>query len=156
MRFSSLCIRGGNYIKFIMAFHCAYLIVWSCILVISFCLNCAKVAVSSDCTSWLGQDFPHPSRPALGPTQPPVQWVPGLVSRGKVAGVWHWQPLPQSSIEVEMYLYSLLQAFMASSRVNFIFVPLMVVHLTGIEWLGSLLHIWVLPVNLFTLDMVTK
>jgi hypothetical protein len=28
-----------------------------------------------------GQDLPHPSRPALEPTQPPIQWVP-VLSRG--------------------------------------------------------------------------
>ena len=26
-----------------------------------------------------GRGFPHPSTPALGTTQPPIQWVPGFV-----------------------------------------------------------------------------
>ena len=45
--------------------------------------------VSKCCYSWWGRDFLHPSRPALGPTQPLVQWVPG-----KVARAWCWPPTP--------------------------------------------------------------
>jgi hypothetical protein len=56
-----------------------------------------------------GRDFPHLSRPALRPTQPPVQWVPGL-SGGKVRTGRDADPSPPSSAEVtnraELYFYS--------------------------------------------------
>jgi hypothetical protein len=58
---------------------------------------------------WGGREFPHLRRPALGPTQPPGQWVPVLLPGGKRPGrdVTH---LPPSSAEVkekvELYIYS--------------------------------------------------
>jgi len=32
--------------------------------------------------------FQYPSGPALGPTQPPVRWVPCMILGGKAAGMW--------------------------------------------------------------------
>jgi hypothetical protein len=34
------------------------------------------------------RDFLHPFTPPLWPTQPPVQWVPGLFRGVKAAGAW--------------------------------------------------------------------
>ena len=59
--------------------------------------------------SRLGRDFPHPSRPALGTTQPPVQWVLGLLQRVKrpMRGADHPPPSKCRGHErVGLYLYT--------------------------------------------------
>jgi len=56
-----------------------------------------------------GQDFPHLSRPALRPTQPLVQCVPGLSRGQRAAGTWPWPLTPfqcRGQERVELYLYS--------------------------------------------------
>jgi len=39
--------------------------------------------------SQCGQDLLHPSRPGLGPTQPPVQQAPGLFPADTASRAWH-------------------------------------------------------------------
>ena len=45
-----------------------------------------------------GQDFPHLSRPALGPTQPPVQCVPGFPGGKERPGRDADPSLPSSAV----------------------------------------------------------
>ena len=56
-----------------------------------------------------GGDFPHSSRLAMGPTQPPIQWVPGLspgVKRPE-RGVDHPPPSSaETERRVELYINS--------------------------------------------------
>ena len=56
-----------------------------------------------------GDEIFRPSRPALGPTQPPMHWIPGL-SGVKRPGRGVDYPSPSSAEvkeEVELHLYSL-------------------------------------------------
>jgi hypothetical protein len=67
-----------------------------------------------------GRDITHPSRPTLGPNQPPMQWVPGFPRGGKRPGRGVDHP-PSSSIEVKerVELTFPLPGFRGLYRANF-------------------------------------
>jgi hypothetical protein len=58
--------------------------------------------------SQCGRDFPQLSRSALGPSQPPIQWVPGLWEQSGlgVELTTHPHLVPGLKKEQELYLYS--------------------------------------------------
>jgi len=51
--------------------------------------------------SQCGQDFPHLSRPALEPTQPPVQWVPVFPGGNKRPGRDAGSSPPSSAVVIK-------------------------------------------------------
>ena len=78
----------------------------NCTLVLCMCGPGSSVGIAigygldgQEIESRWGWDFPHLSRPSLGPTQLPVQWVRGL-SRGKERPGRDADPLPSFSAVV--------------------------------------------------------
>jgi hypothetical protein len=77
-----------------------------------------------------GRDFPHLSRPALGSTQSPVQWVPGLSpevksSRGVTLTPHPFQCRGQEKVQLILLLplwaVRPVQSLSACTRVHFTF-----------------------------------
>ena len=68
---------------------------------------------------YTGRDFPHPSRLALGPTQPPVQWVTCVFLGVEWPRCTAEHP-PLSNTEVK-YTVDLYYTFNACCSVNFTF-----------------------------------
>jgi len=68
--------------------------VWAGIAQISIATRCGLAGPVIE--SWLGRDFPQPSRQFLEPIQPPVHgfWV---ISEGATAWTWRWSPTPSSA-----------------------------------------------------------
>jgi hypothetical protein len=64
-----------------------------------------------------GPDFPHPSRPTLGPTQLPITEVPSFFPGGKVARAWRYPRNPSSTEVKEIILPFCALAFGAKTQI---------------------------------------
>ena len=70
-------------------------VLWYIYLYFTFIISTRHGLVCPGIEYRSGWRFPHPSRPVLGPIQPPVQWVPTFFPGGKAAEAW---PLPSTYI----------------------------------------------------------
>ena len=80
-----------------------------------------------------GRYFLHISRPALWPTQPPVQWVPDIYRGERSRGLGVDHPIPSSAVvkeRVGLYLQSPVWTFVACLRMSFTFSYLHLLRLT--------------------------
>jgi hypothetical protein len=100
-------------------------------------------------------------RPALGPTQPHIQWVPGLFPRPKAAGAWRYPPIP---IQCRGYTKSrdkpLLPLWdLACFRANFTFVTRLVTLLFSVIFLLTRLYTvranWLMLYRKIVISIVT-
>jgi hypothetical protein len=83
-------------------------LVFSALFYIHFCTNSIFVPLVCQLDSFDFR-FLHPSRPALGPTQPPVQWLPSFLPRVKRpgSGINHTSPFSAEVKErIELYFCS--------------------------------------------------
>ena len=86
-----------------------------------------------------GDEIFRLSRPALGPTQPPVKWVPGLSPGSSAARACRWPLTPfwcRGHGRVELYLYSPSWPHRACNGITlpFIYIIYIYICLPGVYW----------------------
>ena len=87
-------------------------------------------------------DFPHPSTTTRGPSQPPVNRVPGLFPRGKAAGAWRW-PHDSSTAKVlntSTPLQGLRGHFYGESLLPFTLLTTAIITLILLSYILNTLH----------------
>jgi hypothetical protein len=74
-RNEAICSKGGPFLRFLVGKP-----VWTSV----------RKHVEIRGVLWDFFPFATASRPALGPTQPPIRWILVSIHRGKAAGSWIW------------------------------------------------------------------